>query len=331
MIYIREDLLIEKLKNFYKPHPRIVNGFGDDTIILKEIPTQNLVFSVDATIEGRHFYPDILPYEQVGHRALAGALSDLAVIGATPLTFMVNLEIPKRFPENNVLRIYNGFEELNKAFCISPSGGNITASERVGLVLTVVGEIPRDRMISRNRAEPGDRVVVTGDLGRVRTALNIINRHEIKRQIPSDILDEILEKFYKPWPRINFMKKVLSDVRINASIDISDGLGADLSRIARASQVEIVIYEKKLPFKPYIRDVARMIGTPLFQLVVGSGEEYEIAFTLNEEEFEKLKRLGYDVTEIGEVTHSPHVGVRLVKEDGSEVYVDNMGYDHLKG
>ncbi len=331
MMYIREDMLIEKLKGFYKPHPRIVNGFGDDTIIMREIPTQNIVLSVDATIEGRHFYPDILPYEQVGHRALAGALSDLAVVGATPLTFLVNLEIPKRFPENNVLRIYKGFEELSKKFCISPSGGNITASERVGIIITVVGEIPRDRSITRGGAEPGDKVVVTGELGRVRTALNIINRHDVKRQIPSDQLEEILEKFYKPFPKINFMKKLLLDVKINASIDISDGLGADLSRIARSSEVEIVIYERKLPFKPYLRDVARLIGTPLFQLVVGSGEEYEIAFTLNEEEFEKLKRLGYEVTEIGEVTHSPHIGVRLVKEDGSEVFVDNMGYDHLRG
>lgn len=331
MMYIREDMLIEKLKGFYRPHPRIVNGFGDDTIIMREIPTQNIVLSVDATIEGRHFYPDILPYELVGHRALAGALSDLAVVGATPLTFLVNLEIPKKFPENNVLRIYKGFEELSKKFCISPSGGNITASERVGIIITVVGEIPRDRSITRSGAEPGDKVVVTGELGRVRTALNIINRHDVKRQIPSDQLEEILEKFYKPFPKINFMKKLLLDVKINASIDISDGLGADLSRIARSSEVEIVIYERKLPFKPYLKDVARLIGTPLFQLVVGSGEEYEIAFTLNEEEFEKLKRLGYEVTEIGEVTHSPHVGVRLVKEDGSEVFVDNMGYDHLRG
>ncbi len=330
-MYIREDMLIEKLKGFYRPHPRIVNGFGDDTIIMREIPTQNIVLSVDATIEGRHFYPDILPYEQVGHRALAGALSDLAVVGATPLTFLVNLEIPKKFPENNVLRIYKGFEELSKKFCISPSGGNITASERVGIIITVVGEIPRDRSITRSGAEPGDKVVVTGELGRVRTALNIINRHDVKRQIPSDQLEEILEKFYKPFPKINFMKKLLLDVKINASIDISDGLGADLSRIARSSEVEIVIYERKLPFKPYLKDVARLIGTPLFQLVVGSGEEYEIAFTLNDEEFEKLKRLGYEVTEIGEVTHSPHVGVRLVKEDGSEVFVDNMGYDHLRG
>ncbi len=331
MIHIREDQLVERLREYYKPHPRIVNGFGDDTVIMKEIPTQNMVISVDATIEGRHFYPDILPYEQVGHRALAGALSDLAVVGATPLTFLVNLEIPKRFPENNVFRIYDGFKELSSAFCISPSGGNITASERVGIVITVIGEIPRERNITRGGAEPGDKVVVTGDLGRVRTALNIINRHEIKKQIPSDQLEEILEKFYKPWPRIDFMKKILLDVKINASIDISDGLGVDLSRIARSSQVEIVIYERKLPFKPYLRDVARLIGAPLFQLVVGSGEEYEVAFTLSEEEYEKLKRMNYDVTEIGEVTHSPHVGVRLIKEDGSEVYVDNMGYDHLRG
>jgi len=223
-MYIREDMLIERLKGFYKPHPRIVNGFGDDTVIMREISTQNIVLSVDATIEGRHFYPDILPYEQVGHRALAGALSDLAVVGATPLTFLVNLEIPKRFPESNVLRIYKGFEELSKKFCISPSGGNITASERVGIIITVVGEIPRDRSISRGGAEPGDKVVVTGELGRVRTALNIINRHDVKRQIPSDQLEEILEKFYKPFPKINFMKKlfniILQDFKLNLTLEI---------------------------------------------------------------------------------------------------------------
>lgn len=324
-----EDFWTKKLADYFIPMDRIAVGPGEDCVHITEVVSRELVISVDAHIEGIHFRMDILDLRDLGHRSLALALSDLASVGATPVTYLVNLEIPDYMTLENVLQIYEGFKQLNTEYCISPSGGNIVRSSKCGLTITVVGETKRNKGILRAGAKEGDLVLVTGDLGRTSAGLKILLDEDLKSTLPANIRNPLISKFKRPWPRIKDIQYILGLAHINSAIDITDGLGRDLNRVAQMSDVEIVLKEDSIPTHPALVEFARRTHADINSLVIGSGEELEVAFTMPPEEYHKIREIKVPITVIGEVRAGFSPGVFIKRKTGEEIPVGHMGYDHI--
>ncbi len=329
MAKMDEDRWTERLAKFYVHSERIPVGPGEDCVHLREVPGREMVVSIDAHREGVHFTLEFLNLRDVGHRSLALALSDLASVGAAPLTYLINLEVPPHLGLEQTVEIYHGFRDLNQEYCISPSGGNLTRGERLGLTLVVLGEVKAQQGLLRSQAQEGDYLVVTGDLGRSAAGLMLLKNPDLRRALGSSVVDPLVDKFRNPWPRIKDMEYILQLARVNAAIDITDGLGKDLFRMAKRSDVEIVIYEDRLPLHEALLTFTQRIHADPTEFAVASGEELEVAFTLPPEEFQKIENLRVPVTVIGEVRPGFVPGVLLRRKSGEEIPVGHLGYDHL--
>lgn len=324
-----EDFWTKALAEYFFPIDRVVVGPGEDCVHLTEIVSRELVLSVDAHIEGVHFTMEILDLRDIGHRSLALALSDLASVGATPITYLVNLEIPDYMTLENVKQIYEGFKGLNNEYCISPSGGNIVRGEKCGLTITVVGETLRNKGVLRSGAKEGDLVLVTGDLGRSAAGYKLLINEELKSIISADIRNQLISRFKNPWPRIKDIQHILRLANINAAIDITDGLGKDLNRLAQMSDVEIVLKEEALPIHPALLEFARKTHADINSLVLSSGEELEIAFTMEPNEYNKIREIKIPITVIGEVRAGFSPSVFVKRKTGEEISIGHLGYDHI--
>ncbi len=330
MAFFPEDRLIEELLSFFRPHNRIKLPPGDDAMTISEIPVMEMVVSLDAFFEGVHFKRDYMDLGDIGHKSLAAALSDLAATGALPLTYLVNLELPPDLDVEKVKEIYRGYESLNDAYCISPSGGNVVRGDRISLVTTVIGEVEKDSALKRTGMAEGDVVVVTGDLGRPGAALLLYEKKELREKLSNFDLGPIFEKFKKPWPRIKEIQNIKREVNITSIIDISDGLGIDLYRLARLNGFSIVIDESRLPVHPSVVPLLEIGGISTWELISESGEEYELLFTVPEEDVKKLENLQCELTPIGRVVPGFRPRVVLKKKDGGEVDISQRGYDHRR-
>jgi thiamine-monophosphate kinase len=174
-------------------------------------------------------------------------------------------------------------------------------------------------------------VFVTGDLGRTLGGFKVLTNPDIASKLTDDSKSALREKFKRPWPRIKEVQAILRECTPSALIDISDGLGKDLCHIATASEIEIHVQEEKLPIHAAVYELTKHINQSSWQISVASGEEYEIAFTLPEDQVEQLKalELSVPITEIGEVKLGFKPAVVLHKRDGEHSNIHTMGFDHL--
>ncbi len=322
----REDEVIRTLVQYFQPHPRLPLPAGsDDATVIREVPGRYLALSVDAHMEGVHFVRGMMGYGDIGYRALAAALSDLAAMAARPLTFLVNLEVPLDLSLADISDIYEGFRPLMKKFCISPSGGNITRSERIGLVITVVGENLRGEGLLR-RAREGNLIAVSGDLGRSFGGLQLLLNRTLEGRV-GEASQDLIDKFLRPMPRVEEVEKLLSEEVVPVGgMDISDGLGLDAFRLARENRVEIVIEAEALPIHPATRRFAEVAGFEPWEIAVASGEEFEVLLVIEPDQRDAVERFGWTV--IGEVRPAFEPGAFL-SVNGKKIPIDHMGYDHL--
>lgn len=322
----REDEVIRTLVQYYEPHPRLPLPAGsDDATVITEIPGRKLALSVDAHMEGVHFIRGMMGYGDIGYRALAAALSDLAAMAARPLTFLVNLEVPLDLSLADISEIYEGFRPLMKKFCISPSGGNITRSERIGLVITVVGECMEGSGLLR-KAREGDLLAVSGDLGRSFGGLQILLNRSLEGRV-GELAQDLIDKFLRPVPRIEEVLRLYAEeIRPVGGMDISDGLGLDAFRLARENHVEIVIDADRLPIHEATRRFAEVAGLDPVEVALASGEEFEVLLVVDPEDRERVERFGWTV--IGEVRPAFEPGAFVIR-DGQKQSVAHLGYDHL--
>ncbi|MEO0140261.1 MAG: thiamine-phosphate kinase [candidate division WOR-3 bacterium] len=323
---IREDEIVTSLATFFREHPRVSLGPGDDTAIILEIPGKELAVSVDSSHEDVHFTLDVLTLREIGHRALAGALSDLAAVGAEPITFLVDIQLPKRLA-GRASEIYEGMEELMSAFCISPCGGNLSRGDKLGLSVVVIGEIAKGKAITRRGVQPGDLLVITGDIGRVRGWLLAEEMGVTRGYEPW--LRRLREKFARPWPAIRQIQRLAMDVELHAAIDISDGLGVDSWRLAIASEVEVVIDINRLPIDDSVKVIAERAKKPPWELALESGEEYEVLLAISPKDEAWLSKLNFPATVVGSAREGRPDSRIIV--NGTEKSLASSGYDHFAG
>jgi thiamine-monophosphate kinase len=288
-------------------------GVGDDCAVLDVPAGERLCASTDASVEGVHFRADWLSPREIGWRATAAALSDLAAAGAAPLGVLLAVSVPERW-RPLLGELAEGVGEAARAAGAPIVGGDTTgaAADALSITVTVLGAAPRP--LGRAGARAGDRVCVTGALGGPGAALRALERGE--RPTP-----EHRARFARPEPRLA-VGRWLAERGARAAVDVSDGLLADLAHLAAASGARIRVELERVPRAPGVdpADAAR------------SGEEYELAVAVPDH-FDVgacERETGVPLTEIGRVIglgpgEAP--GVEVVR-DGARVDLPG-GYDHF--
>jgi thiamine-monophosphate kinase len=294
----------------------IAAGIGDDAAVLSVPRGDSLVASVDTSIAGRHFRDGWLRPREIGYRAVAAALSDLAAMAAKPLALLVALAIPEDWL-GDVLEIGDGIGDAALMAGARIAGGNLSAAGELSITTTVLGSAYG--ALSRGGARDGDRLFVTGQLGGPATAIRLLERGGRNAEIEP----AIRARFARPMPRIA-EARWLADRGVTAAIDISDGLVADAGQLAAASGLRVEIDAERVP---------RMVGAELEAALTG-GEEYELLVTapasvlLDSSEF--TRRFGVSLTEIGRLSIAADAaGSRGAVEVKGARVAARSGYDHF--
>jgi len=285
----------------------LARGIGDDAAVLVVPRGDALVASVDSAIEAQHFRAEWLSPTEIGYRAVAAALSDLAAMAASPRGVLIALGVPEAW-RDRLDEIADGIGEAVNAVGTRILGGNISAAGELSITTTVLGSVFVPLM--RRGAKPGDKVYVTGQLGGAAAALAGLAAGEMA--------GVHRHRLAHPIPRIA-EARWLADAGASAAIDISDGLAADARHLATASGIALSLESSKLP----------LVAGVDADLAVQSGEEYELLVTvphvLDTTEFEARFRLS--LTEIGDAVAGAPGSVEIM----GMPHIQIVGHDHFSG
>ncbi len=276
---MRELELIEQLEAvFSSRNGRLVRGLGDDAAVVRG--AGYAVTSVDAMIEGVHFRRSQLPPEDIGHRALASALSDLAAMGAQASEAYLVLGLPSGTDPGDVLRLAHGAQELAERLGVSIAGGDVTQAPALIISVTAVGWCADSGdVVGRGGAQPGDLVAVTGSLGGSGAGLAVLEGRAERAQLTPEAHRTLYERYARPEPRLT-EGRWLAGAGARAMIDLSDGLATDAGHLARRSNVRLELSLAALPLAPGVREVAAALDLDPRALAATAGEDYELCVCL---------------------------------------------------
>jgi thiamine-monophosphate kinase len=293
----------------------VVLGPGDDAAVLRPAPGEDLVATVDAVVEGVHFDRRSTPAE-VGWKALAVNLSDLAAMGARPVAALVALALPPGTPVERIRGVARGLGACARAFSTPVVGGNVTRADVLSLTVTVLGAVPEGRALLREGARAGDLVAVTGTLGDAALGL------------ARGAATALARRQRRPTPRVRAGLALAGLVR--AGIDVSDGLVQDLGHLCRASRVGALIGVVDLPLSAAYRRAASRLAEPYAAALAG-GEDYELVVAVPPANLAAAKAAavaaGVRLTAVGRFVRGR--GVRVVGVHGEPLAVP-AGHDHLR-
>lgn len=287
------------------------------------------VTSVDAMIEGVHFRLNegwASPGE-VGHRALAGALSDLAAMAADPGEAYLTIGLPTGFGEQRALELVRAAADLAKQTGTVIAGGDVVDAPALTVSVTAVGWADSaEALVGRDGACAGDLIGVTGRLGAAGAGLAVLDG---RVQSSSPAARAALARARHPLPRLK-EGRALADAGAHAMIDLSDGLATDAGHLARASGAHLRIELQKLPLACGVAEVAAELGLPAWRLAAAGGEDYELCFCLGVKDRERAEQAlrelgGAPLTWVGQVL-AGRPGVTLSDERGNAVRIE--GYEH---
>lgn len=261
-----EEALIEQIRQAARqvPSSRVRIGIGDDTAVLRSPGAgRELLLTTDQILENTHFVMGRHPAGALGYKTLARGLSDIAAMGGAPLCFLVSLSLPAPLKPSWLRQYVSGMFQLSRKYKVPCVGGDVARGDHFGADVTVVGEVPRGKALTRAGARPGDRLFVSGALGGSALGLARLLSSARARGIA-------VERHLYPQPRLALGRFVREKLNASAAMDLSDGLSTDLARLARASKVRAEVDAGAVPV---------FSGASLEQALHG-GEEYELLFTV---------------------------------------------------
>jgi thiamine-monophosphate kinase len=311
-----------------KPSKRVIVDIGDDSAVVTS-PKGRLVTTVDTLVEGVHFDLAYTNPAELGHKALAVNLSDIAAMGAEPLYALVSLGMRQETSEYFVIGLYEGMKKLAKRHHVDVIGGNLSQSPTTLIVsVTLIGQTDKN-YVTRSGARVGDIVAVTGDLGA--SAAGLVGLRRLGRD-KLTFHPEIVRRHLLPEPRIKEARWLAQNGLASSLIDISDGLAADLHHVAKQSRVGMLLDQTAIPISPATVSAGELLDSNPNLWALYGGEDYELLITIPPAGFEKarraLKRLGTPLTKIGEVV-SKAQGVRIRNKAGEIVLLEPRGWNHF--
>lgn len=334
---IGEFGLIDMLsKKFELVNDESETGIGDDAAILKPANGQQLVVTSDMLLEGVHFDLSYIPLSHLGFKSIAVNVSDVAAMNAIPKQVTVNIGLSNRFSVEAVEALYEGIKAACEHYKVDLIGGDTTSSAS-GLVISVtaIGQQNAEKLVKRSGAQKSDIICVTGDLGAAYMGLTVLEREKQVYIANPDMqpqlekYDYIVQRQLKPDARMDIIHELAElNIKPSAMIDISDGLASELMHLSKHSDVGVAIYEDKLPIDKQTYDTAYEFKIDPTTCALNGGEDYELLFTISQDDFEKLKN-HRDIHFIGYV-HEKEKGNVMQSKSGNTVPIQAQGWDHLK-
>ncbi len=316
------DLLAKMVHEQMAPPKPLILGIGDDAAAWQGDASTQLA-TVDSVIQGIHFSLDITPWKELGWKALAINLSDIAAMGGVPKYALVSLAVPDDTEVDDVTDLYQGMIELAQQFGVAIVGGNISSSPIVAINITVFGNArSQDKLLTRSGAKVGDKVAVTGYLGAATAGWEMLTKG---LQIDPEASAFLKSAFLHPYPRIA-EGQLLVDTGVKTAIDISDGLISDLNHICKASQVGARIEVDRVPVQPAVK---ANFGDRALELALSGGEDYELLFTASTEVIDKIRtKAPCPITVIGEIVGKADK-ITLVDRNGNPFSLSKRGWEHF--
>ncbi len=286
---------------------RVAVGVGDDCAVIRKSPQRPLLLSADMIVESVHFdWKTATPY-QVGWKAMASNLSDVAAMGGIPTYALVSIAAPKEKAAPRIKQIFRGIDGLARKFDVEVVGGDLSASPAATIIsIAIQGYLPGGKPVLRSGGRPGHQLFVSGSLGG-----SSLGRH------------------LRFSPRIE-LGQHLQASGVSAMMDLSDGLSLDLHRLARASGVGAQIEASSIPISRSARRMAEKTGKGALHHALCDGEDFELLFSAPRKEASKIvkdKRFGR-VTRIGELVRGRDLV--LLTPEGEKVLLESEGYDHFR-
>ncbi len=296
------------------PHPQVRLAIGDDAAVLDVSADRKLVVAVDTLVADVHFPASSAPAD-IGYRALAVNLSDLAAMGAQPAWFTLSLSLPKSDAQW-LEQFASGLFELANEFGIPLVGGDTVKGPLV-VTVQIAGEVEADRWLTRSGAHVGDAVMISGATGEAAGGLAAIQR----ALATTDAIRELQSRFLRPRPRVQLGRELRS--LASAAMDVSDGLLADLDKLCAASGCGAQVDVEALPKSAALS--ATFDAATCDRFALAGGDDYELLFTIPPQELARAEQLG--CTRIGVVTAESGV---VCLRDGQPMTIEHRGYDHFE-
>jgi len=294
--HIGEFGLIDKIAKITKTTSSVIKGIGDDCAVLRYTKDKYLLITTDMIIEDVHFRLNRATPQQIGHKAMAVNISDIAACGGVGKWAVVSAGLPKDTDLDFIDRIYSGIERIASKFNIDIVGGDTNLSEKIVISITVIGQVRKENLILRNGAKVRDIIFLTGRLTSKPKDLNFV-------------------------PKIEEASFLVNNFKINSMIDISDGLLLDLGHIISESKVGACLYEPLIPYEGI--SIKKAITT---------GEQFELLFTTDRKDAKSIlsraKRKNLNLAAIGEIT-GRRSKIVFVDKNGSGEELKPRGYRHF--
>jgi thiamine-monophosphate kinase len=313
------DLLAKTVNS--PPGKQLIIGIGDDAAAWYGDTSIQLA-TVDSFIQDVHFSLDIASWEDLGWKAMAVNLSDIAAMGGVPRYALVSLAIPPHTEVENVIALYKGMIELTQQFGVTIIGGDTNSATPVAITITILGSTKKDNYIlTRSTAQPGEQVAVTGYLGAAAAGLEILTN---QLQFDTEATAILKKAFLHPYPRLT-EGQLLVDYGVKTAIDISDGLISDLNQVCKSSQVGARIEIDRVPIQPTVK---ANLSQKSLELALSGGEDYELLFTASAEVIDKVKgAASCPITVIGEIVADKKL--TLVNSQGNPFKLGKTGWEHF--
>jgi len=302
---------------------QLLIGIGDDAAAWKSENAIQLA-TTDSLVQDTHFDLNITTWEELGWKAIAVNLSDIAAMGGIPKYALISLALPGELETDCIENLYKGMAHIAKQFAVAIVGGNIASASKTMISVTVLGNLDSTSTLTRLAAVPGDQVAVTGYLGLSAAGFRMLKQH-LKFDVETTQL--LREAHLTPMPRID-EGQILLHRGVKAAIDISDGLLADLTHICKASKVSARINANALPVHPALK---KNFKSDYLQLALSGGEDYELLFTVSSQIISRLKKvMPCPITVIGDITQGKPGQVTLIDAEDKIIPWQKAGWEHFK-
>lgn len=328
--------LIDRISsNFTLNNKSSLFGIGDDAAVI-DAGEESILLCTDMLTEGVHFDLAYTPLQHLGYKAVAVNVSDIAAMNGRPEQIVVSLGVSNRFSVEAIDTLYAGIKAACENYNVDLVGGDTTASAS-GLVISIaaIGRVKKDKVTYRSGAKVNDIICVTGDLGGAYMGLQILERDkqeflsnpEMKPQLEN--FEYMVGRQLKPEARTDIVYELAElGIQPTAMIDISDGLASELLHISKNSRVGIKIFEDKIPIDTKVYETAAIeLKIDPVTCALNGGEDYELLFTINQSDFEKIKN-HQDIHFIGHVHDNAKQNLLITKQ-GTPIPLTAQGWNHF--